>query len=96
MSRKIIITCAVTGAIHTPSMSPHLPITAEQIADVIAEALDELDMRGIVGQDVTPFLLGRVVTSTGGRSLTANVALVRNNAAVAAQIAVAHAAIPRP
>ncbi|GAA2089872.1 MULTISPECIES: 3-keto-5-aminohexanoate cleavage protein [Brevibacterium] len=31
--RKIIITCAVTGAIHTPSMSPHLPRTAEEIAD---------------------------------------------------------------
>jgi uncharacterized protein (DUF849 family) len=33
MPRKIIITCAVTGSIHTPSMSPHLPITAEEIAD---------------------------------------------------------------
>lgn len=33
MSRKVIITCAVTGAIHTPSMSPHLPITPEEIAD---------------------------------------------------------------
>ena len=32
-SRKVIITCAVTGAIHTPSMSPHLPITPEEIAD---------------------------------------------------------------
>ena len=31
-ARKVIITCAVTGSIHTPSMSPHLPITAEQIA----------------------------------------------------------------
>ncbi len=30
---KIIITCAVTGSIHTPSMSPHLPVTAEEIAD---------------------------------------------------------------
>src|SRR5579885_2206187 len=30
--RKVIITCAVTGAIHTPSMSPHLPITPEEIA----------------------------------------------------------------
>jgi uncharacterized protein (DUF849 family) len=30
---KIIITCAVTGSIHTPSMTPHLPITAEQITD---------------------------------------------------------------
>jgi uncharacterized protein (DUF849 family) len=31
--RKVIITCAVTGSIHTPSMSPHLPITPDQIAD---------------------------------------------------------------
>ncbi|MDG1679444.1 MAG: 3-keto-5-aminohexanoate cleavage protein [Tateyamaria sp.] len=34
---KVIITCAVTGAIHTPSMSPHLPVTAEEI---IAESLN--------------------------------------------------------
>jgi uncharacterized protein (DUF849 family) len=33
LPRKVIITCAVTGAIHTPTMSPHLPITAEQIAE---------------------------------------------------------------
>jgi len=31
-SRKVIITCAVTGSIHTPSMSPHLPVTPEEIA----------------------------------------------------------------
>jgi len=30
---KVIITCAITGAIHTPSMSPHLPVTPEQIID---------------------------------------------------------------
>jgi len=32
-NRKVIITCAVTGAIHTPSMSPYLPITADEIAE---------------------------------------------------------------
>lgn len=32
MARKIIITCAVTGSIHTPTMSPHLPVTADEIA----------------------------------------------------------------
>jgi uncharacterized protein (DUF849 family) len=32
-ARKVIITCAVTGSIHTPSMSPHLPITAQEIAE---------------------------------------------------------------
>jgi uncharacterized protein (DUF849 family) len=31
-TKKVIITCAVTGSIHTPSMSPHLPITADEIA----------------------------------------------------------------
>jgi uncharacterized protein (DUF849 family) len=31
-NRKVIITCAVTGAIHTPSMSPHLPVSADEIA----------------------------------------------------------------
>lgn len=37
--RKVIITCAVTGAIHTPSMSPHLPVTPDQIAtEAIAAA----------------------------------------------------------
>ncbi|MDB6002648.1 MAG: hypothetical protein JWP52_4347, partial [Rhizobacter sp.] len=37
--RKVIISCAVTGAIHTPSMSPHLPITPEQItAEAVAAA----------------------------------------------------------
>ena len=40
MSRKVIVTCAVTGSIHTPSMSPHLPITAKQIADEAVAAVD--------------------------------------------------------
>ncbi len=31
--RKVIITCAPTGAIHTPSMSPHLPVTPQEIGD---------------------------------------------------------------
>jgi uncharacterized protein (DUF849 family) len=39
-SRKVIITCAVTGSIHTPSMSPHLPITPEQIADAAIGAAE--------------------------------------------------------
>src|SRR5271168_886426 len=38
---KIIITCAVTGSIHTPSMSPHLPVTAEEIAEAAVAAAEE-------------------------------------------------------
>jgi uncharacterized protein (DUF849 family) len=37
---KVIISCAITGSIHTPSMSPHLPVTAEQIAGSALEAAD--------------------------------------------------------
>jgi len=39
-ARKVIVTCAVTGSIHTPSMSPHLPITAEEIADAAIGAAE--------------------------------------------------------
>jgi len=39
-SRKVVITCAVTGAIHTPSMSPHLPVTADEIADAAIGAAE--------------------------------------------------------
>jgi uncharacterized protein (DUF849 family) len=35
---KVIITCAITGGIHTPSMSPYLPVTAQEIADSAVEA----------------------------------------------------------
>ena len=39
-SAKVIISCAVTGSIHTPSMSPHLPVTAEEIAASALEAAE--------------------------------------------------------
>lgn len=41
MTRKVIITCAVTGAIHTPSMSPYLPITEREIGDSALAAAKE-------------------------------------------------------
>jgi uncharacterized protein (DUF849 family) len=39
-ARKVIITCAVTGSIHTPTMSPHLPITPQEIADAAVGAAE--------------------------------------------------------
>jgi uncharacterized protein (DUF849 family) len=39
-SDKVIITCAITGSVHTPSMSPHLPITANEIAEQAIEAAE--------------------------------------------------------
>lgn len=63
-------------------------IAADVLAPVIAQALQEADAQGISAKAVTPFLLGRIFELTEGRSLTANIALVRNNARLAAQIAV--------
>ena len=40
MADKVIITCAVTGAIHTPSMSPYLPVTPREIADAAIGAAE--------------------------------------------------------
>ena len=66
-------------------------IPAAEISAFIEEALNELGVQGVSGQDVTPFLLKRIVERTDGRSLVANLALVRNNAATAAAIAVEYA-----
>lgn len=62
-------------------------IPAADLAPVIAQALGEADARATQAKEVTPFLLGRIFELTKGRSLTANIALVRNNARLAAEIA---------
>lgn len=62
-------------------------IPAETLAPVIAAAQDSADAQGIKGKAVTPFLLQAIFDATEGRSLTANIALVRNNAKLAAKIA---------
>ena len=62
-------------------------IPAEELAPIIAQALADAQAEGISAKAVTPFLLGRIYDLTEGRSLTANIALVRNNARLAARIA---------
>ncbi|WP_420346685.1 pseudouridine-5'-phosphate glycosidase [Pelagibius sp.] len=66
-------------------------IPAAAMEEKIAQALGEADAQSIQGKDVTPFLLQRLEALTAGASLDANVALVRNNARLAAAIAVAYA-----
>lgn len=59
----------------------------------IAEAIGDAERAGVTRKDVTPFLLGRINELTGGRSLAANIALIRNNAALAGSTAAALATI---
>jgi pseudouridylate synthase len=61
-------------------------IAADTLAPVIAQAQAEADAQRITGKAVTPFLLQRIFELTEGQSLTANIALVRNNARLAARI----------
>jgi pseudouridine-5'-phosphate glycosidase len=67
-------------------------IPAAQIAGHIETALAEAAQQGLQGKAVTPFLLARLEALTGGASLAANIALVRSNVRLAAEIAVAYAA----
>jgi pseudouridine-5'-phosphate glycosidase len=62
-------------------------IPAEVLAPLIAEANAQADAKGVSGKDVTPFLLQWLFERTEGRTLQANIALVMNNARLAARIA---------
>lgn len=64
-----------------------------QVEQAIAAALREAEERGVKGNEVTPFLLQRIQELTGGKSLEANIALVKNNAAVGARVAAELAAL---
>ncbi|MGB3141741.1 MAG: pseudouridine-5'-phosphate glycosidase [Aestuariivirga sp.] len=66
-------------------------IMAAEIAPVIEKAVAEAARQNVTGKNVTPFLLARLAEVTGGRSLKANMALVRHNARIGAEIAKAYA-----
>jgi pseudouridylate synthase len=68
-----------------PPVDVALP--AEKVGNAIEQALSEAQEKNIRGQAVTPFLLSRVSELTGKASLHTNLALLRNNARIAAQIA---------
>jgi pseudouridine-5'-phosphate glycosidase len=64
-------------------------IAASEINPAIEAAVDQADATGVSGKALTPFLLSRMLDLTQGRSLKANIALVENNARLAARIAAA-------
>ncbi len=68
-------------------------IPASEIDVIIDQALADMDANGIHGKEATPFLLGRIVEITKGASLTANIALVNNNARLGTQVAREYAAL---
>ena len=80
------IGCGVLVGVPPP---PGTTLANERVEQSLADALAEADRRGLRGPEVTPFLLRAVAEATGGESVEANLALLENNARVAAEIAVA-------
>jgi pseudouridine-5'-phosphate glycosidase len=80
-----------TGLLVANPIPAEAALPADSVNAAIGKALAEAKTQGVAGKAVTPFLLGRVNELTSGASLSANIALVRNNAVLAARIAVAYA-----
>lgn len=74
----------------TGGMVVAVPVPAEAelaLDDEISQAVEEAEKTGLRGKEVTPRLLARLAELTGGKSIAANIALLKNNAAVGAEIA---------
>jgi pseudouridylate synthase len=78
-----------TGALVVAPVPAEDEVPANEIKDIIDEALGAVAREGLTGRSVTPFLLSRIAAKTGGRALRSNVALLKNNARIAGEIAVA-------
>ncbi|MCG3088995.1 pseudouridine-5'-phosphate glycosidase [Sporosarcina cyprini] len=77
------------GAVIANPIPAQDELEPELIDGIIAQALKEAEANDVKGKDTTPFLLAKVKELTEGKSLVANIALVKNNAVVGAKIAVA-------
>ncbi len=80
------------GILVTVPLPLQYALPSEMVESAIETALADAEREGVRGKAITPYLLARVAELTGGQSMQANIALLQNNAAVAAQIAVSWAA----
>jgi pseudouridine-5'-phosphate glycosidase len=82
-----------TGLLIANPISVDAALEAGGVEDAVRVASAEAKTQCLEGKELTPFLLSRINELTGGASLKANIALIRNNAALAARIAVAYAGL---
>jgi pseudouridylate synthase len=72
-----------------------MEVPHDKMEKTIVEALKEADNQGVKGKLVTPFLLKRIAELSGGESLAANIALIKNNAALGGRIAFALSSVSK-
>lgn len=82
--RDLGIKSALLVAVPVPE---EFEVPAEELQIVLTTALEDADWKGIAGPALTPFLLTQMAERSGGSTLRANIALLENNARVAAEIA---------
>jgi len=82
---ELALTNCVLVTVPVPASSE---IAREDLEAMLAECLKDADQRGIRGKQITPFLLAEMSRRSEGRTLAANIELLKNNARVAAEIAV--------
>jgi len=82
--RDLEIQSALLGVVPVPAQ---FEVPAEELQIVLTTALEDAEWKGIVGPALTPFLLSQMAERSGGATLRANIALLENNARVAAEIA---------
>jgi pseudouridine-5'-phosphate glycosidase len=80
LANAILVTVPVPEGVEIPR---------DECEAILADALREADAEGVSGKEITPFLLSQMSKQSDGRTLTANIALLKNNARVAAEIATA-------
>lgn len=78
------------GALIAQSISEEMAIDRREMENYVEEACAEADRQGVSGKSLTPFLLKYIVEVSGGNALKTNIALAKQNAALAAQIACAY------
>src|SRR5215213_11167876 len=84
--RDLGIQSALLVAVPVPAK---FEVPAEELQIVMTTALEDAEWKGIAGPALTPFLLSQMAERSGGSTLRANIALLENNARVAAEIAIA-------
>ena len=73
----------------TAPVPPEFELPREETEAMLADALRLADEQGVRGKEVTPFLLSEMSRRSGGATLRTNIALLENNARIAARIAAA-------
>jgi pseudouridine-5'-phosphate glycosidase len=84
--RELGVNSALVVAVPVPEDAE---VPAETLAKILDEALGDAESKQVRGRELTPFLLSRMAQQSGGATLKANIALLENNARVAAEIALA-------